>query len=269
MSSINKLQRSNNRKHNELRKITFTRNYTKYSAGSVLIEFGNTKVICTASISTALPVFLKNKNQGWLTAEYNMLPSATHTRSKRDIHNGRATEISRLIGRTLRACVDLALLNGFQITIDCDVIQADGGTRTASITGGFIALFDAITHLQHAHKITGNPIKYFIAAVSVGIIKDEQLQNNLLLDLDYQEDSNCETDATIVMASVINYDKSDIYINKLELSTNHDLNDISIIEVQANAERSAFSVTTFNQLIDLAKHGISDLIQMQQQLLNN
>ncbi|MBY0379215.1 MAG: ribonuclease PH, partial [Burkholderiales bacterium] len=173
------MQRTNNRKNNELRKVKITRNYTKYAEGSVLIEFGDTKVLCNATVEDAVPHFLKDQKRGWLTAEYAMLPRATHSRSKRDgvvgKVNSRASEISRLIGRALRACIDLTKLGERQILIDCDVIQADGGTRTAAITGSFIALQDAISKLIETGKITTNPIMHKLAGVSVGIWADEFL----------------------------------------------------------------------------------------------
>jgi ribonuclease PH len=240
--------RLNNRLYSELRNILITRNYTNYAEGSVLIEFGDTKVICTATVDDNLPPFLKNKNVGWLTAEYAMLPRATHTRNKRDTignkPNSRGQEISRLIGRSLRSCIDLTKIPGKQIIIDCDVIQADGGTRTASITGGFIALYDAIQTLILAGAITENPIKHFIAAVSVGMVR-----GNLLLDLDYNEDSNCDMDMNLVMQE--------------------SLSDLSIVEIQGAAEGAAGAMNkdTLNKLLDLAEVGIARLIQLQKHAL--
>lgn len=235
--------RDQNRKNNELRTVRFTRNYTKYAEGAVLVEFGHTKVLCTASVDENLPPFLKGKNKGWLTAEYSMLPRATHSRSKRDgvvgKVNSRASEISRLIGRSLRASLDLSLLGERQILIDCDVIQADGGTRTASITGAFIALHDAVSFLLKNGKIKENPIKQFVAAISVG------MQNGIpLLDLDYVEDSSCDMDMNLVM-----------------------FEDLNIIEIQGAAEGASISRSQMNQLIDLAESGIKDLIAKQHTVL--
>ena len=237
------IKRTNNRQANELREIKITRNYTKYAEGSVLVEFGNTQVLCNVSVEESLPPFLKGKNQGWLTAEYSMLPRATHTRTRRDGAvgkvNSRAQEISRLIGRSLRACVDLELLGPRQLVVDCDVIQADGGTRTASITGGFIALHDAINGLLNSGKISKNPIKHFLAAISVGVYDGEAL-----LDLDYIEDSNCSMDMNLVM-----------------------LDNLSIVEIQGTAEKTALDRATTNRLIDLAEVGVSQLINLQRGVL--
>ena len=190
--------RFSNRQAHELRPIRITRNYTQYAEGSVLIEFGQTKVLCNASIKTDVPRFLKNSGQGWVTAEYSMLPRATNERTDREAtrgqQGGRTLEIQRLIARSLRAMVNLKLLGENTIIIDCDVIQADGGTRTASITGGCIALVDAIRHMQRKKIITTDPVLQYIAAVSVGIHKGVPL-----LDLDYSEDSQAETDMNVVM----------------------------------------------------------------------
>ncbi len=236
------LLRHKNRLAHELREIKITKNYTKYAEGSVLVEFGETKVLCTATIEESVPPFLKGKNQGWLTAEYSMLPSATHTRSKRDAVvgkvNSRAQEISRLIGRSLRSSINLFMLGERQILIDCDVIQADGGTRTAAITGAFVALHDAITVLMNNGKLTLNPIKNFVAAISVGVHKGEAL-----LDLDYNEDSTCDTDMNLVMDDTL-----------------------SIIEIQGTAEKIALDRTMLNQLLDLATCGIQDLLTIQKAL---
>ncbi len=192
------MQRVDGRKHNELRKINITRNYIYHAEGSVLIEFGNTKVICTASVDDKVPPFRKGTGEGWVTAEYSMLPRATQVRNVRDINklklNGRAYEIQRLIGRSLRSVVDFKSLGERSIIIDCDVIQADGGTRTASITGGFIALMDACSYLLDKNIITEMPIKNFVAAVSVGIVHE-----NKLLDLCYEEDANATVDMNVVM----------------------------------------------------------------------
>lgn len=236
--------RLNNRAANELRQVKITRNFTKYSSGCVLIEVGETKVLCTASIEEKLPPFLLNKNQGWLTAEYAMLPSATHSRNKRDAVvgkvNSRAQEISRLIGRSLRACLDLKELGPRQIIIDCDVLQADGGTRTASITGAFVALYDAINYLLLNKMIDRTPIKHFLAAVSVGVIKQR-----CYLDLDYLEDSSCDVDMNFIL-----------------------LDNGSIVEIQGAAEHESFDRLTLNKLLDLAEYGVSELIIKQRHALN-
>lgn len=235
--------RLNNRKNDQLRDVVFTRKYTEYAEGSVLVEFGKTQVICTASIDDKVPSFLKGQNKGWLTAEYSMLPRSTHTRNLRDgvlgKVNSRSSEISRLIGRSLRACLDLSLLSGIQITIDCDVIQADGGTRTASITGAFIALYDAMNLLLDSGRIKHFPIKQFVAAISVGVCG-----GNTLLDLDYSEDSSCDMDMNVVM-----------------------FEDLNIIEIQGAAEGSAISRTHLNSLLDIAQAGIGELIKKQRKAL--
>lgn len=233
--------RPSNRQANQLREIKFTRNYTCHAEGSVLVEFGNTKVICTASVEESVPAFLKGKGEGWVTAEYSMLPRATHTRNKRDSTQGkpnaRAQEIQRLIGRSLRGIVDLKALGERQILIDCDVIQADGGTRTASITGAYVALRDAINGLITSGKLTVSPLIEAVAAISVGIY-----QGAAVLDLDYVEDSNCDTDMNIVMTA-----------------------SGKLIEIQGTAENGAFDRVALNQMLDLAELGIKQLIQFQQQ----
>ncbi len=233
--------RPSNRQANQLREIKFTRNYTCHAEGSVLVEFGNTKVICTASVEESVPAFLKGKGEGWVTAEYSMLPRATHTRNKRDSTQGkpnaRAQEIQRLIGRSLRGIVDLKALGERQILIDCDVIQADGGTRTASITGAYVALRDAINGLITSGKLTVSPLIEAVAAISVGIY-----QGTAVLDLDYVEDSNCDTDMNIVMTA-----------------------SGKLIEIQGTAENGAFDRVALNQMLDLAELGIKQLIQFQQQ----
>ena len=236
--------RIDGRGNGDLRKVIITRKYTKYAEGSVLIEFGETKVLCTATIENKVPDFLMGKNQGWITAEYSMLPRATHTRSKRDGVvgrgvNPRAQEISRLIGRSLRLCVDLSKIGARQILIDCDVIQADGGTRTASITGAFVALYDALNSLVASGKISQQPITKFLAAVSVGIY-----QGIPILDLNYIEDSNCDVDMNFVM-----------------------FEDLSIVEIQGNAEGVAFTRKDMGQLFDLAEHGVRRLIAIQRDAL--
>ncbi len=233
--------RPSNRQANQLREIKFTRNYTCHAEGSVLVEFGNTKVICTASIEESVPPFLKGKGEGWVTAEYSMLPRATHTRNKRDSTQGkpnaRAQEIQRLIGRSLRGIVDLKALGERQILIDCDVIQADGGTRTASITGAYVALYDAINDLITRGKLTVSPLLEAVAAISVGIY-----QGTAVLDLDYAEDSNCDTDMNVVMTA-----------------------SGKLIEIQGTAENGAFDRLALNQMLDLAELGIKQLIQFQLQ----
>ncbi len=233
--------RPSNRQANQLREIKFTRNYTCHAEGSVLVEVGNTKVICTASVEESVPAFLKGKGEGWVTAEYSMLPRATHTRNKRDSTQGkpnaRAQEIQRLIGRSLRGIVDLKALGERQILIDCDVIQADGGTRTASITGAYVALRDAINGLITSGKLTGSPLIEAVAAISVGIY-----QGAAVLDLDYVEDSNCDTDMNVVMTA-----------------------SGKLIEIQGTAENGAFDRIALNQMLDLAELGIKQLIRFQQQ----
>lgn len=226
-----------------LRSIHVNRNYTKHAEGSVLIECGDTRVICTASIEDKVPGFLKGKGQGWLTAEYGMLPRSTHTRMDREAargkQSGRTQEIQRLIGRSLRAAFDLSAFGERTLHIDCDVIQADGGTRTASITGAMVAAYDAFSKLLAREVITSIPIKHFVAAVSVGVYRGMPL-----LDLDYLEDSDCDTDMNVVMTDAGHF-----------------------IEVQGTAEGAAFDRATMNQLLDLAQHGISDLIVMQRKSL--
>ncbi|WP_047392421.1 ribonuclease PH [Chitinibacter sp. ZOR0017] len=235
--------RPSQRQPNELRQVTLTRHYTCHAEGSALVEFGNTKVICTASVEEKVPPFLKGKGEGWVTAEYGMLPRSTGSRMKREAaagkQSGRTQEIQRLIGRSLRAVVDLAALGERQITIDCDVIQADGGTRTASITGAYVALQDAIQSLIAAGKLSQNPIREAVAAISVGVYGDTPV-----LDLDYLEDSACETDMNVVMTA-----------------------GGAFIEIQGTAEGKAFSRQEMNQLLDLAEHGIGQLLKKQAQAL--
>lgn len=231
------------RSSDQLRNITITRHYTKHAEGAVLIEFGDTKVLCTASVEENVPPFLKGKGLGWVTAEYAMLPRATNTRNKRDSAQGkpnsRAQEISRLIGRSLRSIVDCNLLGERQILIDCDVIQADGGTRTAAITGAYVALCDAINWLITNQKLEKNPIKQALAAVSVGVY-----QGIPVLDLDYAEDSRCDSDINVVMTG-----------------------DGGIVEIQGTAEGATFSREALNQLLDLAGRGIEQLLKSQSQAL--
>ena len=237
--------RPSGRTKNQLRPVTITRNYTKHAEGSVLIEFGETKVLCTASVVDGVPRFLKGKNQGWITAEYGMLPRATHTRSNREAargkQSGRTQEIQRLIGRSLRAAVDLKKLGEFTITIDCDVIQADGGTRTASITGGCVALVDAISSLRKNKKMSGNPLKHMIAAVSVGLYKGEEV-----LDLDYDEDSVAETDMNLVMTEAGGF-----------------------IELQGTAEDGTFNADQLQAMLHHGKNGINELFELQRQAINS
>ena len=237
------MQRPSGRNPNQLRDIRITRRYTKHAEGSVLIEFGDTKVICTASVVNNVPSFLRGQGQGWLTAEYGMLPRSTGTRMDREAargkQQGRTVEIQRLIGRSLRAAVDLTALGENTINIDCDVIQADGGTRTASITGAWVALADAIAHLKAAGKVTGEPLKRAIASVSVGIYKGVPV-----LDLDYPEDSDADTDMNVVMG-----------------------NDGGIIEIQGTAEAEPFTEEEFAAMLKLAKQGIAELNRLQQEAL--
>ncbi len=235
--------RIDQRAENQLRPIKITRNYTRYAEGSVLVEFGHTKVLCTASIENNVPRFLKGQGQGWVTAEYGMLPRSTHTRSDREAargkQSGRTQEIQRLIGRSLRAMVDLKKLGENTITIDCDVIQADGGTRTASITGAAVALIDAMNVLLEKKKIKNDPLKGLVAAVSVGIHNGEAL-----LDLNYDEDSTCETDLNVVMTQSGEF-----------------------IEIQGTAEEKPFTREQANQMLALAEEGIKQLVEEQQKAL--
>ncbi len=235
--------RPSKREPNQMREIKITRNYTKHAEGSVLVEFGETKVICTASVEDRVPRWLKGNGRGWVTAEYGMLPRSTGSRMGREAargkQGGRTMEIQRLIGRSLRAAVDLKVLGEQMITVDCDVIQADGGTRTASITGGFVALSDAIQHLMESGAIKQNPITTPIASVSVGVY-----QGAPVLDLDYDEDSNAETDMNVVMNS-----------------------EGQFIEVQGTAEEAPFSMEEMRQMLALAQQGIGELIAHQQESL--
>ncbi|GHC23358.1 ribonuclease PH [Kushneria pakistanensis] len=225
------------------REITLTRGYTKHAEGSVLVAFGDTQVLCTASVEAGVPRWLRGKGQGWITAEYGMLPRATHTRNGREAargkQGGRTVEIQRLIGRSLRAAVDLKKLGEFTITIDCDVIQADGGTRTASITGGCVALVDALQTLQRKKQITTDPLKQLVSAVSVGIYKGQAVT-----DLDYAEDSRAETDMNVVMTA-----------------------DGGIIEVQGTAEQKSFSRSELNAMMDMAENGCEQLFARQRDVL--
>ncbi len=235
--------RPSGRDNAELREIKFTRDYTMHAEGSVLVEFGNTKVMCNASVTTGVPKFLKGSNQGWITAEYGMLPRSTNERMVREAAKGkqagRTMEIQRLIARSLRACVNLKLLGENTITIDCDVLQADGGTRTASITGGCVALVDALSHMLKNKLIKKDPLIQLVSSVSVGMY-----QNQAILDLDYQEDSNAETDMNIIMT-----DKGEF------------------IELQGTAEQNAFKREDLNQMLNIAEAGIKTLLAKQKEVL--
>ncbi|MDR2881589.1 MAG: ribonuclease PH [Azoarcus sp.] len=232
-------QRSGSRGQSELRPICFTRGYTRHAEGSVLVEFGDTRVLVTASIENGVPGFLKGSGQGWLTAEYGMLPRSTHTRSAREAtrgkQSGRTQEIQRLIGRSLRAVVDLVALGERQIIVDCDVLQADGGTRTASISGACVAVHDALTRMVRSGQLAIHPLHDLVAAVSVGIV-----QGVPVLDLDYAEDSACDTDMNVVMTA-----------------------SGGIVEVQGTAEEQTFSRTELDSLLDLATRGIDQIIVCQ------
>lgn len=235
--------RHDNRNSDQIRPVTITRHYTKHAEGAVLIECGETKVICTASVSDRVPPFLKGKNQGWLTAEYGMLPASTNERMQREAargkQSGRTMEIQRLIGRALRSVVDLNKLGERTIQIDCDVIQADGGTRTASITGAFVALHDAVDTLLSKKLIEASPILDHIAAISAGIKNGEPL-----LDLDYVEDSSCDTDMNVVMTG-----------------------SMGIVEVQGTAEGKTFCRQELDTLLDFSQQGIQTLIEKQKAAL--
>ncbi|KLV05713.1 MULTISPECIES: ribonuclease PH [Photobacterium] len=237
--------RPSGRNANQVRPITITRNFTAHAEGSVLVEFGNTKVICTASVEESVPRWLKGKGQGWVTAEYGMLPRATHSRNRREAasgkQGGRTMEIQRLIARSLRAAVDLEKLGEQMVTVDCDVIQADGGTRTASITGAMVALVDAINYMLAKGLIKENPLKGMVAAVSVGIYNGEPV-----CDLEYLEDVAAETDMNVVMTE-----------------------DGKMIEVQGTAEGEAFSHEELLAMLALAKEGIADIINVQKQALSS
>ena len=235
--------RPSGRAFDALRPISFTRRYTRHAPGSVLVEFGDTRVLCTATISEQVPRWMKGRAHGWVTAEYGMLPGSTHTRSDREAargkQSGRTQEIQRLIGRSLRAAVDLKGLGERQITIDCDVLQADGGTRTASITGGMVALVDAINGLQRDGLLTDDPLNCFVAAVSVGIYKGRPV-----LDLDYLEDSGADSDLNLVVAE-----------------------GSKLIEIQGTAEKASFSRAELDALLDLGETGILQLISAQKAAL--
>ncbi len=239
------MQRPSGRQPDQLRDVRITRQFTCHAEGSVLIEFGNTKVICTASVSEGVPRFMRGEGRGWVTAEYGMLPRSTGSRMGREAargkQGGRTVEIQRLIGRSLRAALDLEALGENTITIDCDVIQADGGTRTASITGACVALADAISYLREKGLLKGEPMARMIASVSVGIYEGVPV-----LDLDYPEDSNAETDMNVVIAD-----------------------DGGMIEVQGTAEGKPFTEAEFGQMLALAKKGINELNDLQKSALQD
>jgi ribonuclease PH len=235
--------RPSGRRADELRPVRITRGFTRHAEGSVLIAVGETQVLCTASVEDGVPPFLKGSGQGWLTAEYGMLPRSTHTRTRREAaegkQSGRTQEIQRLIGRSLRSVTDLALLGERTIRIDCDVLQADGGTRCAAITGACVALADALRWCRDRELIAGEPLKDFIAAVSVGVVAGTPV-----LDLDYAEDSACETDMNVVMTGAGGF-----------------------VELQGTAEGAPFSRAEFDALISLAETGIAHLVAEQEQAL--
>ena len=231
--------RPSRRRPDELRPVRLQRHYTKHAEGSVLVEFGDTRVLCTASVEERVPAFLRDSGRGWVTAEYGMLPRATNTRTDREAargkQSGRTQEIQRLIGRSLRAVIDLAALGPRSIHVDCDVLQADGGTRTAAITGAFVALHDALSFLKNKNLVAALPLKDFVAAVSVGIY-----QGTPVLDLDYAEDSNCDTDMNVVMTGAGGF-----------------------VEMQGTAEGAPFSRAEADALLALAHRGIAELIAHQ------
>jgi len=237
------MTRAAGRRPDELRPVRLTRGYTRHAEGSVLVEFGDTRVLCTASVEARVPPFLRDRGRGWLTAEYGMLPRATHTRGEREAargrQSGRTQEIQRLIGRALRAVVDLAAIGERTLQVDCDVLQADGGTRTASITGAFVAVHDALAWMVREGMIASVPVRDFVAAVSVGM-KD----GVALLDLDYAEDSSCDTDMNVVMTGAGRY-----------------------IEVQGTAEGAPFARAELDALLELAGRGVAELVAHQQRTL--
>ena len=237
------MQRSFDRRADGLRPVRFQRRFTRHAEGSVLVEMGHTQVLCTASVEEKVPPFLKGKGTGWVTAEYGMLPRATNTRSAREAatgkQSGRTQEIQRLIGRSLRSVTDTAVLGERQVTIDCDVLQADGGTRCASITGAMVALADAVEGLRKQGLVAGNPLRDFVAAISMGIAGGTPV-----LDLDYAEDSSCDTDMNVVMTGAGNF-----------------------VEVQGTAEGAPFTRAQMSSLLDLASSGIAELIRVQRSAL--
>jgi ribonuclease PH len=233
--------RTDGRQYNELRKVTITPNASEYAEGSVLVEFGKTKVLCTASLDENIPKWLQNTGKGWVTAEYGMLPRSTHTRIKRDksMNSGRTQEISRLIGRSLRAAVDLKGLTDHQLIVDCDVIQADGGTRTAAITGGFVALALALKKLHTLSELKTIPLIQYVSAISVG------LKNNTPhLDLNYEEDSTIETDMNFVLT-----------------------NNLEFVEIQGTAEGTSFSQKNLMQMVELSTSGCIELFKAQEKII--
>jgi ribonuclease PH len=237
------IARAGGRRADELRPVRLTRGYTRHAEGSVLVEFGETRVLCTASVEDRVPPFRKGSGGGWVTGEYGMLPRSTHTRTDREAargkQSGRTQEIQRLIGRSLRSVTDLSALGEHTIQLDCDVLQADGGTRTAAITGAFVALYDALRWMQASGRIEGIPIRDFVAAVSVGFV-----QGRALLDLDYAEDSACDTDMNVVMTGAGHF-----------------------VEVQGTAEAQPFSASQLQALLGLATQGIQRLIGAQKSAL--
>jgi ribonuclease PH len=239
------MSRPSGRSPDQLRPVTFTRRFTKHAEGSVLVEFGDTRVLCTASVEETVPAFLRGKGQGWVTAEYGMLPRAPHTRTAREAargkQSGRTQEIQRLIGRSLRAVLDLKAIGERTVTIDCDVLQADGGTRTASITGGYVALVDACERLRERRAMTESPVHGQIAAVSVGIVAGAAV-----LDLDYAEDSQAETDMNVVMN-----------------------NGGAFVEIQGTAEGHAFRRNELDSMLNLAAQGVGQLFALQTQALQS
>jgi len=238
------IQRPSGRAPEQLREVTITRGYTRHAEGSVLVAFGDTRVLCTASVDNKVPGFLRGKGEGWITAEYGMLPRSTNTRNDREAargkQGGRTLEIQRLIGRALRACVDRGALGERTITLDCDVLQADGGTRTAAITGAYVALVDAVRWLQSRREISKDPIFGAVAAVSVGVYRGMPV-----LDLDYAEDSSCDTDMNVVMNDGGGF-----------------------IELQGTAEGHAFRRDELNDLLALAEKGIGELLAAQREALS-
>ncbi len=237
------MSRPSQRAYDQLRAVEIIRHYTKHAEGSVLVKFGDTQVICTASVEEKVPGFLKGKGQGWVTAEYGMLPRSTGSRMDREAakgkQSGRTQEIQRLIGRSLRAVIDLEKLGERTIHFDCDVIQADGGTRTASITGAYVAMVDAVSTLLQKGLLTASPLKDSVAAISVGVY-----QGTPVLDLDYIEDSDCDTDMNVVMTG-----------------------NGGFVEIQGTAEGEPFARATMDQMLDLAAKGIAELAQLQAQAL--
>ncbi|NLJ88402.1 MAG: ribonuclease PH [Epulopiscium sp.] len=239
------MERIDKREHSQLRPVKITRNYIRYPEGSVLIEMGETKIICNATVEEKVPPFKKGSGEGWVTAEYSMLPRATEVRNNRDISrlkmNSRSSEIQRLIGRSLRSVIDFSLLGERSIILDCDVIQADGGTRTASITGAFVALVDACYRLLEKGSIEKMPIKNFVSAISVGVV-----EGTPLLDLCYEEDSRAEVDMNLVMTD-----------------------EGEFVEIQGTGEQAPFSIETFNKLIELGNIGIKQLTDIQKDALGD